>query len=96
MRKDDGGSEDVKSRIAKPEGVFSQLKNVWKDRKKSLQTIVRILEATVMKVVKYGSEERALQKADEDLLDVFQRNCLRIVLGQESIDQESKLTKNPD
>ena len=31
-------------------------------------------------VVKYGSEAWALQKADENLLDVSQRNCLRIVL----------------
>ena len=34
-----------------------------------------------MTVVKYESEAWALRKADEDLLDVFQRNCLRIVLG---------------
>ena len=34
-----------------------------------------------MTVVKYGSEARVLRKADEDPLDVFQRNCLRIVLG---------------
>ena len=34
-----------------------------------------------MTVVKYGSEEWALRKADDNLLDVFQRNCLRIVLG---------------
>ncbi|XP_065561906.1 Y-box-binding protein 1-like isoform X1 [Artemia franciscana] len=33
-----------------------------------------------MTVVKYGSEAWVLQKADEDLLNVFQRNCLWIVL----------------
>ena len=33
-----------------------------------------------MTVVKYGSEAWALRKADEDLLDAFQSNCLRIVL----------------
>ena len=58
---------------------FSQLKKVWKNRKISLQTKIRILEATVMTVVKYGSEAWALRKADENLLDVFQRNCLRII-----------------
>ena len=31
--------------------------------------------------VKYGSEAWALQKADKDLLDIFQRNRLCIVLG---------------
>jgi len=34
-----------------------------------------------MTVVKHGSEAWALRKADENLLNVFQRNCLRIVLG---------------
>jgi len=46
-----------------------------------MQTMIGILEAKVMTVVKYGSEAWVLQKADEDLLDVFQRNCLRIFLG---------------
>ena len=39
-----------------------------------------------MTVVKYGSEAWALQKADENLLDLFQRNCLRIVLGTQLTD----------
>ncbi|XP_065584543.1 uncharacterized protein LOC136043555 [Artemia franciscana] len=34
-----------------------------------------------MTVVKYGSEAWAHRKSDEDLLDIFQRNCLGIVLG---------------
>ena len=42
-----------------------------------------------MTVVKYGSEARALRKADEDLLDVFQINCLRIVLGTQLTDRIS-------
>ena len=32
-----------------------------------------------MTVVKYASEAWALRKADENLLDIFQRNCLRPV-----------------
>ena len=89
ISKDGGSSEDVKSRIAKAQGVFSQLKKVWKNRKISLQTKIRILEATVMTVVKYGSEAWTLRKADENLLDVFQRNCLRIVLGTRLTDRIS-------
>ena len=46
-----------------------------------LQTRIRILKATVMTVVKYGSETLTLQKMDEASLDVFQRNCLQIFLG---------------
>ena len=47
----------------------------------SLKTKIKISEATVMTVVKYDSVSWALQKTDEDLLDVFQRNCQQIVLG---------------
>ena len=45
----DGGrsSEDVKSRIAKAQGVFSQLKKVGKNGKRNLKTNIRIFEATV-------------------------------------------------
>ena len=55
ISKDGGSSEDVKSRIAKARGVFSQLKKVWKNRKISLKTKIRIFEDTVMTVFKYGS-----------------------------------------
>ena len=88
ISKDVGSSEDVKSRIDKAQGVFS-VKKVWKNRKISLQTKIRILEATVMTVVKYGSEAWVLRKAGENLLDIFQRNCLRIVLGARMTDRIS-------
>ena len=75
---------------------FSQLKKVWKNRKISLQAKIRILEATEITVVKYGSEAWALRKADENLLDVFQRNCLQIVPGTRLTDRisNSRLYKN--
>ena len=43
-----------------------------------------------MTVVKHGSEAWALRKADEDLLDFFRRNCLRIVLSTRLTDRISK------
>jgi hypothetical protein len=55
ISKDGGSCEDVKSRIDKAQGVFSRLKKVWKNRKISLLTKIRISEAAVMTVVKYGS-----------------------------------------
>jgi hypothetical protein len=42
ISKDGWSSENVKSRTAKAQGVFSQLKKVWKYRKISLQTKNRI------------------------------------------------------
>ena len=87
-------SEDVKSSVAKVQGVFSPLKKVWKNRKINLQTKIRTLEASVMTVVKCGSEAWALRKVDEDLLEVFQRNCLLIVLGTRLTDRISNSRLN--
>ena len=42
-----------------------------------------------MPMVKCGSEAWALRKTDKDLLDVFLRNCLRIVLGSLLIESMS-------
>ena len=58
------------------------------NRKISLRTKIRTLEATVMTVVKYGSEAWVLQNTD-DLLDVFQINCIRTVLGTRLTDRIS-------
>ena len=49
--------------------------------------MIRILEATV---VKYNSGALVLRKTNEDWLDVFQRNCIRIVLGIRLTDSISK------
>ena len=38
-------------------------------------------------VIKYGSEAWALRKVVENLLYVFQRNCLRILLGTRQTDR---------
>ena len=54
-----------------------------------MQTKIKILEATVMTMVKYGSEAWVQRKADEVLLGVFQRNCLRTVLGTRLTDRIS-------
>ena len=51
ISKDGGSSEDVKSRIAKAQGVISQQQKVWKNRSINMQIKVRILEGTEMKVV---------------------------------------------
>ena len=58
-----GGLKMFKRRLANAHGVFYSFKKVWMNRKIILPTKIRILEATVMTVVKCGSEEWALQKA---------------------------------
>jgi len=50
-------------------------------RKISLRTKTRMLQALIMTVIKNSSEKLEIQKTEKDLLDTFQRNRLRIVLG---------------
>ena len=38
-------------------------------------------EAILITVIKYGSEAWPLRRTEEEWLNVFQRNCLQIVLG---------------
>ena len=65
-------SKDVKSRITKAQVYFFfTVKKVWKNRKISLQTKIRILEATVMTVVKYRPEAWVLRKVDLRLTRCF-------------------------
>ena len=61
-----------------------------------MRTKIRILEGKLMTVVKYAFEACLLQKADEDLLVVFQRYRLRIVLGTQLTDRisNSRLYEN--
>ena len=90
--------EDVTSRISKARGLFLQLKKkVWKNWKISVGSKIRLLEPTVMRVIKYGPEGWGFEKT-RDSLYVFQRNYLSIVLGSRLTDliSYSKLCKKCD
>ena len=52
------------------------------------------MKATVVTVVVHGFETLGIQRADEDLLDVFQRNWVRIVLGTRLTDHISNGKRN--
>jgi len=47
------------------------------------------LEVIINSEVKYGSETCLLQKIEGDFLNIFQRNCLEIVLGFHLTDRVS-------
>ena len=53
----DGDSEpDVKRRISKASKAFSMLKNIWKSKKHSRNTKIRIFRSNVVIVLLYGCE----------------------------------------
>ena len=79
--KDDKCSENVKITIAQAQDIFPQLKKVQKNRKISLRAKIRVLQAVVMKEIKHRSESMNALKDSGGFLDVFRRNCLKIILG---------------
>ena len=46
---------------------------------------IKILEATIVIVVKYGSKAWVFQKPEKDLLKLFHGQCLRMVLDNGQI-----------
>jgi hypothetical protein len=76
-----GFSGNLNNRIAQACVFFSQSKKVGRNRNISLRTKIRIVEPTVMIMVKLCSETGALQKAEDDILNFSEKNCLKIVLG---------------
>ena len=87
ISKDGEYSGNVKIRIAK--NVFSQLENLLKNKKISLQTKIRIFEAITMTVVKFSSEAWVLQKTVKDLPYAFKRNYLWTVMSTRLTDRIS-------
>ncbi|BHF62381.1 hypothetical protein SprV_0200536300 [Sparganum proliferum] len=61
--------------------VFSSLRKcLWNRRDLSIATKIRVYRASVRSVLLYGCECWALRVEDERKLEVFDHNCLRIIL----------------
>ena len=76
-----GGTEaDVKSRIGKARTAFIALNKVWKDRKLSLRTKLRLFNSNVKSVLLYGSETWTATQTCIKKLQAFTNWCLRRIL----------------
>ena len=64
-----------------------QLKKSLEEQEDKSVTRIRILEATMMTVVKYDSGAWALRKTEEDFLEIFPRYCPQTVLGSRLTDR---------
>ena len=78
----DGNSEpDVKRRISKARQAFSMSKNVWKSKKLSRNTKIRIFRSNVLSVLLYGCESWKITKTISRMLEVFQNIGLQRILN---------------
>ena len=86
----DGDSEpDVKRRISKASQAFSILKNIWKSKKLSRNTKIRIFRSNVVSVLLYGCESWKVATTISRMLEVFQNRCLRRILNKYRIASEN-------
>ena len=76
-----GGTEaDIKRRIAQARFSFQQLSKVWKARKISLKTKLKLFNSNVKSVLFYGSETWTSTKTNFKKLQTFVNLCLRRIL----------------
>ena len=76
-----GDSEaDIKSRIGKGAAVFSKLENVWKSRRISTKTKLRLFQAIVISTTLYAADTWKSTTKSDHQLNVFQQRCLRRIL----------------
>ena len=77
-----GISADVKRRIALATVALGKLSNkFWSRKTITMKLKVRLYNALIIPIATYGSEIWALTKEDNRIIQVFENNCLRTLLG---------------
>nr|KAG5708729.1 hypothetical protein BaRGS_034946 [Batillaria attramentaria] len=78
----DGDSEkEVRERILKASQAFASLKTIWRTRKISTKTKLRLFKSNVLSTLLYGAESWKMTKGISHKLEVFQNRCLRRILS---------------
>ena len=77
-----GGTIDIKNRLGKARGAFAKLKNIWKSRRISRRTKIRLFKTLVKPVLMYGCETWKMTRTDARSIDVFRNRCLRRILNK--------------
>ncbi len=77
LSNDSGASNDIKTRLGKTQGAFSQLWPIWRSKQYSLKTKMVLYNSNVKSVLLYGSESWRAVKTDMRRMEVFHNGCLR-------------------
>ena len=81
MNADGNIREEVNIRIRKEAGAFKKLRNIWKSRKISRRTKIRLYVSNVRSVLLYGAETWRTTKKIESKVRGFEGRCLRIIVN---------------
>jgi len=77
---DNDCSVEVKNRIQKATGVYSDLKVIWNDTNIRIEQKIQLLDACVFSILLYAADTWTLKKADEKRLAAFEMRCYRRLL----------------
>ena len=72
---------DVKMRIGLAWAAFNKLKHILTSKLVAIDTKLRLFDAVCLSILLYGAESWLLNDALASKLDVYARNCYRIILG---------------
>jgi len=81
ITKDNNINRDIDIRIGKAYGSFSGLDSIWRDKKISAKTKMKIYRCSVRSTLTYACETWALTKRQEKRLLVCDRQFIRKILG---------------
>ena len=73
--------EEVNIRIGKAAGAFKKLRNIWKSRKISRRTKIRLYVSNVRSVLLYGAETWRTTRQIESKVRGFEGRCLRRIVN---------------
>ena len=74
---ENGAKADIETRLNKARIAFKSLKIIWRSRKYSLKTKLKVYSSNVKTVLLYGSECWRVIKKEMNKLNSFHNNCLR-------------------
>ena len=73
--------KEIKIRIGKASGAFTNLRNIWKSKQISFNAKLRLYKSNVRSILLYGAESWMMNKQTEQKVRAFEGRCLRRILN---------------
>jgi hypothetical protein len=74
--------EEIKRRTVVANRIYYGLSNIFKSKHLTWRTKIRLYKTLIRPVITYGSEAWAMNKADESVINIFERKILRGIFGR--------------
>ncbi|CAH2107939.1 unnamed protein product [Euphydryas editha] len=71
---------EIRRRIGMAKSAMSQLQRIWRDRKISIKTKIKLVRTLIFSIFLYGAETWTIKSADRNRIDAFEMWCWRKML----------------